>query len=146
MHANTILQDRSCAALHTPVCSNRRDVENHAIQSPACAPGTPSLLRQPSPLKELLARSQSAVLRQNSPAKAANPSPSPLKMHLFGSPHLLHLQCHCFLFCFSFDGLVFVLHDVHIIYDEFQPPSGSQLPQSRLPMPKSWLSLTPTSV
>jgi hypothetical protein len=81
------LQEHALVNLHTPACNVSHDMENRAIQPSACAHGTPSLLRQPSPLKDLWARSQIASLGQASPAvsKTEMPSPSPLKMHLFGN-------------------------------------------------------------
>lgn len=79
-----IEQERAIADRRYPASSTRQDVENHVKQSPVCATGTPSLLRQPSPLKDLWARSQMAGLGQQSPAISTIPSPSPLKMQLFG--------------------------------------------------------------
>lgn len=84
-----IEQERTIAERRYPASSTRQDVENHVKQSPVCATGTPSLLRQPSPLKELWVRSQMADLGQQSPAISTIPSPSPLKMQLFGILHSL---------------------------------------------------------
>ncbi len=66
----------------TPASCSKFDRENQSVQ-----PGTPSRLRQPSPLKELWARSQAAAAGQSSPSKPVLPSPSPLKLHLFGRSH-----------------------------------------------------------
>ena len=129
-----MLQERASVNLHTPACNVPHDMENRAIQPCAFAPGTPSLLRQPSPLKDLWARSQLAALGQASPAmsKAELPSPSPLKMHLFGNlPHFVANS-----FCRFLIGRTLI--------STFATFAGSQLPQSRLPMPKSWLLSTQT--
>ena len=124
-----MLQERASVNLHTPACNVSHDMENRAIQPCAFAPGTPSLLRQPSPLKDLWARSQLAALGQASPAmsKAELPSPSPLKMHLFGIYHILYQTA------------------LAVFASQLATLAGSQLPQSRLPMPKSWLLSTQTS-
>ena len=132
-----IEQERTIAERRYPASSTRQDVENHVKQSPVCATGTPSLLRQPSPLKELWVRSQMADLGQQSPAISTIPSPSPLKMQLFGILHSLPIIPTISPF----------LHFSNLPYTHFrQNLLGSQLPQSRLPMPKSWLSLTATPV
>ena len=132
-----IEQERTIAERRYPASSTRQDVENHVKQSPVCATGTPSLLRQPSPLKELWVRSQMAGLGQQSPAISTIPSPSPLKMQLFGILHFLP----------NIPTISSFLHFSNLPYTHFrQNLLGSQLPQSRLPMPKSWLSLTATPV
>ena len=132
-----IEQERTIAERRYPASSTRQDVENHVKQSPVCTTGTPSLLRQPSPLKELWVRSQMADLGQQSPAISTIPSPSPLKMQLFGILHSLR----------NIPTISSFLHFSNLPYTHFrQNLLGSQLPQSRLPMPKSWLSLTATPV
>ncbi len=133
-----IEQERANADRRYPASSTRQDVENYVKQSPVCATGTPSLLRQPSPLKELWVRSQMAGLGQQSPAISTIPSLSPLKMQLFGILKSLpnKVQLHRRSNIFS-----------NLPYNYFwQNLLGSQLPQSRLPMPKSWLSIATTPV
>lgn len=105
-----IEQDRAIADRRHPASSTRQDVENHVKQSPVCTTGTPSLLRQPSPLKELWVRSQMAGLGQQSPAISTIPSPSPLKMQLFGIlkslPNKFQLHRHSCIFS-NFPGNYF---------------------------------------
>ncbi len=141
MLTEIIGQDCAIANRQYPASNTGQGMENHVKQSPACAPGTPSLLRQPSPLKELWVRSQITALGQQSPATSTIPYPSPLQMHLFG------------IIC-SLPNIPPALSILHLLnlastkktalLVDFQTVLGSQLPQSRLPMPKSWLSSTAT--
>jgi hypothetical protein len=131
----TFTQDRAFSNRQTPVSRTKNtDRENRAIQTnPMATPGTPSRLRQPSPLKELWARSQAAAAGQCSPTQAMQSPSSPLKMHLFGiSPTIHYSSIGSFIKVAFLFGFVLHAQSVYIVY------AGSQLPQSRLPMPKSW--------
>jgi hypothetical protein len=121
----------------TPASCSKFDRENQSVQ-----PGTPSRLRQPSPLKDLWARSQAAAVEaaaagQSSPSKPVLPSPSPLKMHLFGTarrPFPKFLDAHR-VFHPQPPTLAAKSKKIPLYLNRYL---GSQLPQSRLPMPKSW--------